>query len=102
MVDAPRRMSLLARRPPIRLQHLVDESCDRLQLWLGPRRVMTPRRQRTGNRLPHHAAVHTELGRDTGNRADAKLMLLTKLLEQFHFGDPIHSEPPGKTEVTVG
>jgi hypothetical protein len=29
-------------------------------------------------------------------------MLLTKLLEQFHFGDPIHSEPPGKTEVTVG
>ena len=55
-----------------------------------------PWRQRTSERLTYHASVHAELGRNTGNRADAKLMLLTKLLEQFHFGGPIHSEPLAK------
>ena len=101
-IDPPRRMSLLARRPTILVQHLVDERRDRVQLRLDPRRVTTPRRQRTGNRLPHHPPMHAELRRNTGDRADAKLMLLTKLLEQFHFGVPIHSEPPGRTGETLG
>jgi hypothetical protein len=57
---------------------------------------------RTRDRLPHHAPVHPELGSHTGDRPDTELVLLTKLLEQFHSGVPIHSEPPGKTRVTVG
>ncbi len=59
-------------------------------------------RQRTRNRLPHHPTMHAELRRDTGDRANPKLMLLTELLEQFHFGFPIHSEPPGRTGQTLG
>jgi hypothetical protein len=59
------------------------------------------RRQRPGDRLTHHAPVHAEFGRDPGDRADTELVLLTELLEQFHSGFPIHSEPPGKTRVTV-
>ncbi len=46
--------------------------------------------------------LYAEFGRDTGDRADTELVLLTELLEQFHFGFPIHSEPPGKTRMTVG
>jgi hypothetical protein len=46
--------------------------------------------------------MHTEFRRNTGDRADTKLMLLTKLLEQFHSGVPIHSEPPGRTRATLG
>ena len=101
-IDAPRRMTLLARRMAVRVENLVDERDHRVQLRLGPRRVTMRRRKRSGNRLPHHAPVHAELGRNTRDRADPKLMLLTKLLKQFHSGDPIHSEPPGETEVTLG
>jgi hypothetical protein len=39
--------------------------------------------------------MHAELGRNAGDRADTELVLLTELLEQFHSGFPIHSEPPG-------
>ena len=52
------------------------------------------RPQRPGDRLAHHASVHTEFGSNTRDRADTGLMLLTELLEQFHSGFPIHSEPP--------
>ena len=88
-------MPLLAGRAPILVKHLVDECRDRAQLWLRPRRTATDRRQGTGDRLAHHPPVHAELGRHPGYRADAELMLLTELLEQFHSGFPIHSEPPG-------
>jgi hypothetical protein len=60
------------------------------------------RRQRTGNRLPHHPSMYAELGRHSGDRPDTKLMLLTELFKQFHSGVPIHSKPPGKTRATVG
>ena len=101
-VNAPRRVALLARRPPILVQHLVDERRDRIQLGFNPRGVAMPWRQRARNRLPHHPAMHAELRRHTGDRADTELMLLTELLEQFHSGFPIHSEPPGRTGQTLG
>ena len=94
-MDAPRRMPLFTRCPPIRLQHLVDERSDRFQLRLGPRRVAMARRQCSGDRLSHHAPMHAELGGNTGDRADTELVLLTELLKQFHSGFPIHFEPPG-------
>jgi len=101
-MDAPCRMPLLARRLPILVQNLVNEGRDQTQLWLRPRRIAMDRWQRPGNRLPHHAPVHAKFGRNTGDRADTKLVLLTELLKQFHSGFPIHSEPPGKTRVTLG
>ena len=87
---------------PYCVLNLVDERRDRVQLRFDPGGITTTRRQRVGDRLPHHPPVHTEFRRNTGDRADTKLMLLTKLLEQFHSGVPIHSKPPGKTGKTVG
>ena len=40
--------------------------------------------------------------RHTGDRADTKLMLPTELLEQIHFGFPVHKRPPDLVGVTVG
>jgi len=95
-------MPLLARRQAVRVENLVDERHHRIQLRLGPRRVAMWRRKRTANRLSHHPTMHAEFGRNTRDRPDTELMLLTELLKQFHFGDPIHSKPPGETGVTVG
>ena len=95
-------MSLLARRSLILIQHLVDERSDRSLFRFDPRAIPTRRRQRSGDRLPHHPSVHTEFRCNTGDRADTELMLLTELLEQFHSGDPIHSELPARTGETLG
>ena len=89
----------------VRVENPVDKHLQCLiQLWLGPRRDSDDGgRKRTGDRLSHHPPVHAELGRNTRDRPDTKLMLLTKLLEQFHSADPIHSEPPGEgPRMTVG
>ena len=101
-IDASCRMPLLARRTPVLVQHGIDERCDRTQLRFSPRRVTMRRRHRAGDGLAYHPTMHTELRRHAGDRADAKFMLLTQLLEQFHSGVPIHSESPGKTRATVG
>ena len=95
-------MPLLAWRTSILVQNAVDEGRDQPQLWLRPRRIAMDRRQRSGDRLTHHASMYAEFGSNTGDRADTELRLLTELLEQFHSGFPIHSEPPGKTRVTLG
>ena len=96
-IQTPRRMPLLARRPHIILQNLVDERRDQVQFWLGPRRIVPRRRQCAGQRLAHHSAVHPELRRHPRYRPDAELMLPAKLLEQIHLGFPIHSKPPGSS-----
>jgi len=101
-IDAPCRMPLLAGRPPVRLQHRVDEGRNRIQLRLGAGWIPVRRRDRSGKRLPHHAPVHTELRRNSGDRPNAKLMLPTELLEQIHFGFPVHARPPEQSEGTVG
>ncbi len=46
--------------------------------------------------------MDAELGGDAGNRAYAKFMLPTELLEEFQFRDPIHSRLPGSTRATLG
>ena len=38
--------------------------------------------------------MHTELRGYARDRADPKLMLPTELLEQFHFGFPVHKRAP--------
>jgi hypothetical protein len=88
-------MPLFAWCPQILLQNPVDERRDRIQLGLGTLRVAPRWRQRAGQRLPHHPAMHPELRRHAGHRPDAELMLPAKLLEQIHLGFPIHSRPPG-------
>ena len=96
------RVALLARRADVLVKHLVDEVRDRAELRLGPRRVMLCRRQRTRDRPPHNAPMNAELRRHTRDRADPKLMLPTELLEQFHFGFPVHKRPPDPIGITVG
>src|SRR4029077_14023376 len=43
-MDAPRGVSLLARRATVFLQYLVNERLYRSQFWLGPLRIAVPRR----------------------------------------------------------
>ena len=45
--------------------------------------------------------MNTELRGHTRDRADTKLMLPTELLEQIHFGLPVHKRPPDAIRVTV-
>jgi hypothetical protein len=88
------RVALLTRRVTILVQHLVNEGRDRAELRLGPGRLGVFRRQRTGNRLAHQSPMNPEFRGDTRDRANPKLMLATKLLEQIHFGSPVHARPP--------
>jgi len=101
-IDVPRRRPLLWRRRPTRVQHRIDKDRNRGQLRPVPRRVAVRRRHRAGNCLTYHALTHAEFRRNVGNRVDPGLMLLTKLLEQFHFGFSMHAEPPAKNRVTLG
>jgi hypothetical protein len=57
---------------------------------------------RPRDRPAHHATMHTELRRHPRNRADPKLMLPTELLEQIHFGFPVHKRHPDLIGLTVG
>ena len=54
--------------PGVGIENLINESHHRVQLRLGTRWVATKLRQRTGNCLQHHASMHTELRRHTGDR----------------------------------
>ena len=63
---------------------------------------MLRRWQRSGDRPADNASVNTELRRHTRDRADTKLMLPTELLEQIHFGFPVHKRPPEPIGATVG
>ena len=69
---------------------------------LAALRVVVRRRQRAGHRLAHHPAMNAELRRHARYRADAELMLPTKLLEQIHFGFPVHAKAPRVIRETVG
>ena len=101
-IQTPRGVALLARGPAVLVQNFVDEVGHHAELRFGPRRIAVRRGQRTGQRLAHHAAVDTELRGDTRDRADPELMLPTKLLEQIHFGFPVHARPPDPVGATVG
>ena len=101
-MDAPGRVALLAWCADVLVKHLVDKGLDRAQLWLGPFRIMLRRRQSTRDRPAHNAPMNPELCRHTGDRADPKLMLPTELLEQFHFGFPVHKRHPDLIGGTVG
>jgi hypothetical protein len=85
-------LALLARSAAVGLQNFVDECRNRTELRLGACRVVMLRRQRVAHRLTHQAPMNAELRGDTRDCADPKLMLPTKLLEQFHFGS-IQSTP---------
>jgi hypothetical protein len=74
-------MPLLTWRPQILLQNPVDERRDQIQFRLGPRRIAPRLRQRSGQRLPHHPAMHSEFGCHACHRPNAEFMLPAKLLE---------------------
>ena len=93
-MNATRRMALFARGATVFVQNLVDEIRDGAELRLGPFRVMLWRRQGARNRPADNAPMNTELRGHTRDRANTKLMLTTELLEQFHFGSPVHKRPP--------
>src|ERR1700712_2411706 len=101
-INATRRVALLARGAAVLVEHLVDEGLKRAQLRLAPFRVVVRRGQRTGNRTANNTPMDTEFCRYTGDRADPKLMLPTELLEQIHFGFPVHKRPPDPIAGTVG
>jgi hypothetical protein len=87
-------VALLVGRQTVFIQHLVNERRNQAELRLAALRVAVLRRQCIANRLAHHAPMNTELRGDTRDRADPKLMLPTKLLEQVHFGSPVHARSP--------
>jgi hypothetical protein len=93
-MNAPGGVALLARRATVLVEHFVDEVRHRPKLRLGPLRVMLHRRQCACDRPPHNAPMNTKLRGNARDRADPKLMLPTELLEQFHFGFPVHKGPP--------
>ena len=101
-MNATGRVALLARGATVLVQNLVDEVRDRAELRLGPLRVMLRRRQRARDRPAHNAPMNTELRGHARDRANTKLMLPTELLEQFHFGFPVHKRPPDPIGVTLG
>jgi hypothetical protein len=101
-MNAPGGVALLARRATVLVKHLVDELRHRPQLRLGPLWVMLHRRQRAADRPPHDAPMNTKLRGHARDRADPKLVLPTELLEQFHFGFPVHERPPDPIGLTVG
>jgi hypothetical protein len=101
-IQPPRGVPLFARRVTILVQHLVDEGRYSAQLRLAPGRVMMPWRQRTAQRLAHNPPMHTKLRSHPRDRADAKLMLPTKLFEQIHFGSPVHARSPDPIGATLG
>jgi hypothetical protein len=80
-INPTRRMPLLARSLPVRLQNAVDEPCDRCQHRLGSLAVCANRRKRAVHRLTHEPAVNTKLPGDTLDRADPEFILATQLLE---------------------
>jgi len=63
---------------------------------------MLPRRQGAADRPADNPPMDTELRGYPRDRADPKLMLPTELLEQFHFGFPVHKRHPDPIGITVG
>jgi hypothetical protein len=86
--DAVRRMPLLAGRPPICFQDVVDERRDRRRPRPQARPGRVRLRYRTVECLPHEPPMHPKLAGDAGHRADAKLVLPPDLFEQFHRRPP--------------
>jgi hypothetical protein len=80
-IQPPRGVALLAWGLTVLVQNLVDKVSHHAELRLGPRRIAVRRRQRTGQCLAHHAPVNTKLRGNPRDRANAKLMLPTELLE---------------------
>src|SRR4051812_7368738 len=79
MIQPPGGVALLARGQTVRLQNLGDERRNRAELWPAALRVMVLGWQCAADRLAHQAPMHAKLRRHTRDRADAKLMLPTKL-----------------------
>jgi hypothetical protein len=101
-MNTTRRVALLAGSATVLVQNPVDEIRDRAELRFDPFRIMLPRRQGTRDRPAHNAAMNAELRGDTRDRANTKFMLPTELLEQFHFGFPVHKRPPDPVGGTLG
>jgi len=80
-INPTRRMPLLARSLPVRLQNAVDEPFDRSQHRLGSLAVCANRRKRAVHRLAHEPAVDTKLPGDTLDRANPEFILTSQLLE---------------------
>jgi hypothetical protein len=59
------------------------------------------RRHRSTERTANQPPVNTELRGNSRYRPNTKFMLPTKLLEQIHFGSPVHARPPDLLGVLV-
>ena len=101
-MNATRRVALFARGATVLVENLVDEIGDRAELRLDPFRVMLLWRQGAGDRAAYNAPMNPELRGHARDRANTKPMLTTELLEQFHFGFPVHNRPPDSIGVTLG
>jgi hypothetical protein len=91
--DSVRRVPLLVRRFPIAPQNPVDELSDRPQSRTASPRRLALRRNRTGQRLPHHPPVRLQLLRHPLDRSHPIPILTPNLLEQFHLTPPVHRPP---------
>ena len=93
-MNAPCRVALLARRATVLFKQLVNKIPHGAQLRLRPLRVMLCRRQGSPDRPPDKAPMNAILRGHPRDRADTELVLTTELLEQIHFGFPVHKRPP--------
>src|SRR5579883_545891 len=90
LVNPMRRVPLLARRRSIRFQNRVDERNHQPQPGPLPLRLLAPGRNRVAQRLTDHASMHAQLLGHSQDRAHPELVLAPNLLEQLHFGSPVH------------
>jgi hypothetical protein len=90
-------MTLLARRGAIGFQDRVNKGLHRPNgrpLAFDP---LARRRLRARQCLAHHPPMHPELLRHCPDRANPELVLPPNLLEQLHFGSPLHPQPPASS-----
>ena len=81
---------------------VADFTFNGAQLWLASFGGVVRRWQRTGKRPANHTPMNIGLRGNASDRPDTKLMLPTELLEQIHFGVPVHKRPPDPIAGTVG
>src|SRR5579862_6031415 len=87
-------VALLTGCPLVRFQNRVDEPAHRLQLRMGALRARLLRRNRVAQRLADHPPMHPQLPRDPLDRPNAKLVLASNGLVEFHARlSPAHVPP---------
>jgi hypothetical protein len=99
--DAVRRVFLFPRRLAVLLQNPVDDLLQWPQPGVLPIHLLSFRRDRAVDRLPHHSAMHPVLRRQSPNRLSGRVPA-PDLFKYFHFLPPVHAGIFSFRAVQVG